>query len=75
MVKTTSKAKYGLRKSIETVTAESILDISDHIESSAIAVEELPIELNIADSIHYDELVTDYKLGEKLVASFTDEEV
>ena len=72
-IKTTAKAKHGLRTTSESVSPESILDISDFISNVAIEVEEIPIILNLADSINYVGLSKQYIFKDQLVVVFADD--
>lgn len=72
-IKTTAKAKHGLRTTSESVSSESILDISDFISNVAIGVEEIPIILNVADSINYVGLSKQYISEDQIIVVFADD--
>ena len=50
-IKTTAKAKSGLKTAVEDIDADKLLDISDFITAVGMNVEELPLCLNLASKI------------------------
>lgn len=69
-VKTTAKAKAGLTTTVESVSADKLLDISDFIASVGMSVEELPIFLNMATRVEGTPGIVRYYDGDRLVAVF-----
>jgi len=73
-VKTTAKAKMGLKTSIEEIDADRLLDISDFIGSVGMYVQELPLALNMATSISSGPLLIQYLYNDEVFAAFGHEE-
>ena len=70
-VKTTAKAKTGLRVVAEITDAALLLDVADFIEGTAWICGELPINVGFADNYHSDGRTTKYSRGGELIGSFT----
>ncbi len=67
-VKTTAKAKAGLKTTVEAIDADKLLDISDFIAAAGMHVEELPMFLNLATKIEGAGGIVRYYDGDKLIA-------
>lgn len=69
-IKTTAKAKHGLRKDLEELSPAKILDVSDFITSVAMSIEEFPVILGVADSVSGTATSIAYKKDGNKIASF-----
>jgi pyruvate formate-lyase activating enzyme-like uncharacterized protein len=70
-IKITSKGKKGLKKSIEKISPDYLLDISDYISEAAMALEEFPLHLGIADQIRGDGKELVYYKESKILYKFS----
>lgn len=69
-VKTTAKAKAGLRTVVEAVDASKLLNLSDFIASVGMYVEELPLSLNMATRVEGAGGIVRYYDHDRVVAVF-----
>ena len=69
-VKTTAKAKAGLKTIVENIDADKLLDIADFIVAVGMNVEALPLKLNLATETSAHGGVVRYYNGDQCIAVF-----
>lgn len=69
-IKTTAKAKKGLKKTIEGVNPDNLLDIADFIARVGLHVEEFPMVLGIADRFSVGPDGITYLKKDKILKTF-----
>ncbi len=73
-VKTTAKARSGLKTTIEELDSNRMLDVSDFIGSVGMHVQELPLALNIATAISGGPFLIQYLYNDEVIAAFGHEQ-
>jgi hypothetical protein len=68
--KASNKSKNGFKIHLESVNSSLLLDVADFIVSSAMILESIPAEFDMADSISGHSGMISYSKDDKIVATF-----